>query len=184
MNELENCFNVKTVKEEYTITPAPIPAPTEENPDAVIQPPDVIIPVGTVDLTRVGNEEFYNVVMRTILADLVAVQILILVGLGVDFTSTVEGTLVQSKGLTTFVKKAKAGSAEVEYEQFDLKKDTASSLMSSTSLLDFYKFQAIRKAHSLGCIIDINTDGALAVSLYLDNTVLVPFISIGGCGCR
>lgn len=157
MNELETCFKVSHV---LNVTTGEV----------------------TIDLTRIGDENFYTVLQRSIVADLVCTYILMIAAYGGDFT-TGSGT-VPNEALKTFLKKAKADVTEVEYDQFDLRKDTASKFIGGADMISLYSKSAIRKARTLGCLIDICNDCSLAIEIMLKEPAIVPFIYMGGCcGC-
>lgn len=134
MTELEKCFKVRyrrVVSSELTTL--------EELPE-------------NEEWDNVGDEQFYKAIEKSIVADLAAMQYLFNVMVGK--TNTASST---SGGGATFIKKAKAGSAEVEYDQFK----TASSqafILSNEKLLGKLKGDAERKALQLGCVIDICDD--------------------------
>lgn len=125
---------------------------------------------------RVGDEANYNVMQKSIVADLVAIYVLM-----VAFMETAAGNVsTNTAALQTFLKKAKAGSVEVEYDQFDLKKGTFS--IDTKTMLDKIKGDLMRKARGQGCIFDICDDCSLAWQT--QNTVIPPFGVFGGdCGC-
>lgn len=129
----------------------------------------------TEDLSRIGQEENYSAIQQSIIADLVAVLVLLM-----NASSAAGGSSSSSTG--TFLKKAKAGSVEVEYDQLDSGTINASTI-GSENLLNFYKKAAINKAGQLGCVIEICDDCSFNISL-AGTTDVVPFITFpGDCGC-
>lgn len=125
---------------------------------------------GTVDEDQIGVEANYNMAQRSVIADLVSVYILLLYAV-----ANTQGTSTVTPA-TTFLKRAKAGSAEVEWGQFSIK-DGLSLTMGADALINRYRDSAMRKARNFGCIIDICGDcvGVLQSPL--------PFITVTGCGC-
>ncbi len=132
---------------------------------------------GTIpeDLTRIGHEENYSALQQSILADLVACLILMM-----NLSSSAGGS--SSTGTGTFLKAAKAGSAEVEYDQIDSSK-IYGSVVGKESLLNFYKKGAINKASQLGCVIEICDDCSINVGLAA-TTNIQPFITFHGGDCH
>lgn len=130
---------------------------------------------GTEDWTRVGDEALYTVMQRSIIADLVAIYIIM---------TTMVATTGGSSGtpnLTTYIKKAKAGSVEVEYDQFKVK-DGAMLSIDGKSLLEKLKADIMRKSRTQGCTFDICDDCTIALAG--QNNVAPPFMHFGGgCGC-
>jgi len=156
MNELEPCFKARIVPE-----------------------------TGAVVYSRVGNEEHYSVLQRSVIADIVAMYILLLKATETSGGSTAEGAAAP---LSTFLKKAKAGSVEVEYDQFKLKDSTILAI-GNEDLLGQLKAGAVRKAAQLGCIIDICDDCSINISAGItDSAKILPMITrnwdsgCNGCG--
>ena len=129
------------------------------------------------------NEENYNFVQKSIIADIVCCYIILIKMMG-----NIGGVADRTGGNANiepqkFLKRAEAGSVTVEWEQFDLNK--ASLAMSGEKLLDRYKKNAIRKALTLGCIIDICDDCSLQAKLQIEGN-LMPFKVVSfdnDCGC-
>lgn len=128
----------------------------------------------------VGLEGNYSALQQSIIADLVAVYVLLMQAAGgYDFTSGGGGG---SSAPATYIKKAKAGSAEVEYDQFDTSKSTTSTAIGSKSLLEYFKKNAINKAAQNGCIIEICDDCSLTIQGMAVQPQ--PFIVVTpDCGC-
>lgn len=150
MNELELCFKVTVLAD------------------------------GTIDETRLGDEQYYSVIMKSIIADIVSVYVLLLKGVGSRFDGSTE---TDTGAGARYMSKTKAGSVEVEWDQFDSKKMGATWLLGTQGLIDQYRQSAIRKARTLGCVIDICNDCSIALELMLNPAVAVPFLNIGSCGC-
>lgn len=129
------------------------------------------------DMARVGDEQYYSVMQKQVVADVVAVYILIIQAL-TNAAGTGSGGTAP---LTTYLKMAKAGSAEVAYDQFNINSSVLLSLKAS-DLLDLYKKSAIRKAMKMGCIFDFCEGCSIE---FLNLATPKPFIVIkdGGCGC-
>ena len=127
------------------------------------------------DPTRIGDEQYYNMLEKSLLADLVAIAVLTQRS-GANAASNTTG---DSSGASTgtFLKKAKAGSAEVEYEQFDVSKDKSSEQiqMGTDGLLDRLHADAAHKAKLLGCSLEICSD---CYQKSPDDPVAAPFIII------
>lgn len=131
----------------------------------------------------VGQEGNYTALQQSIIADLVAVYVILMQAAGGwDFTTGLPATTGSAASTTTFLKKAKAGSVEVEYDQFDAGKGAGTTAIGNTSLLNFYKKNAINKAGQSGCIIDICDDCSLNV-MNINMPTINPFIIVNACGC-
>lgn len=117
---------------------------------------------------KIGQEENYTIIMQTIIADVICIFFLMAV-LSSSVTggeSTTEGGGESSQN--TFLKTAKAGSVEVEYEQFDSSKSGGSDAymslkLKAPDLISLYKGDAMSKASSIGCYLNIFDDGTLSV---------------------
>lgn len=129
------------------------------------------------------DEGQYNFVQKSIIADIVCCYIIL-----IKMLSNIGGVADQTGGgggaePQKFLKRAAAGSVNVEWEQFDLNK--ASLAMSGEKLLDRYRQNAIRKALTLGCIIDICDDCSLKAQLQVEGNIM-PFKVVhfsNDCGC-
>ncbi len=106
------------------------------------------------DESRIGNENNYSLAQRVVLADLVSYYIVFRLSVIKTVGDSSDETSVP---LASFLKSAKAGSVDVEFEQIDVKK---SNIMASSvsSMMDLFKKSAIRKARVLGCTIDVCDD--------------------------
>lgn len=110
------------------------------------------------DWSRVGDEDNYNVMERSVIADVVTMYILMM-----TFFATMGGNAgAGTPSLSTYLKKAKAGSTEVEYDQFDIK-GAAMLALDSKSLLEQVKNDINRKARVIGCIFDVCNDCTIAL---------------------
>ena len=120
--------------------------------------------------------------MKAIVADIVSMYIIVL-----KATETSAGdadTGVQ--GQTTFMSKVKAGSVEIEYDQFKLKDSTIMSV-DTEALLNTFKSNAIRKAAQLGCIIDVCADCSVQLIETIMNSAAIPAMRVArwdDCGCK
>lgn len=118
--------------------------------------------------SHIGNEQYYSILQRSIIADLVAMSVL-----NIQIMANMTGS--SSSGVTAgeakFLKSAKAGSVDVEWEQFDV--DT-SLVLSGEKLMDSFIKSAIRKARNLDCMIDICEDCGLSIASMLqgDSAIL------------
>ncbi|CAB4185081.1 hypothetical protein UFOVP1492_123 [uncultured Caudovirales phage] len=136
---------------------------------------------GSVNVDRVGDEENYSVSQKSIIADLVAV--FCAMAKAAAFVGGDAQSPVPVLPQTTYINKVKAGTVEVSYDQFTVK-DSATLSLSSDAMIGALKSAAMRKARTLGCIIDICEDCSLAVQLY--TPTLKPFVIIQdceSCGC-
>lgn len=128
------------------------------------------------DPTHVGDEQYYSIAQLAVVADLIAVYILLVfMTLNIGGLGTMGGSTPTPAALTTFLKRTKAGSVEAEWEAFDVK-STTGMVIGGDKLLAVYKASAMRKARNLGCIIDICEDCSLAVSCVLDQFRPADFI--------
>lgn len=131
--------------------------------------------VGVDNPDHIGDDQYYTVEMESIIADLVTVYILLLVSAqnaqGSSSSSSSSGSGVR------FMKKAKAGTAEVEWGELDIKK-SGSLNIGGAGLIQKYEESAARKARNMGCIIDICTD-----CVGLANNPSLPFVVVSDCGC-
>lgn len=100
---------------------------------------------------EVGQEGNYSVAEQSLIADLVSVSLIQNIG------ST---ALSDDSSAGTFVSKAGAGSAQVEFEQIDQRK--GSTNLGYTDLMGRLMKSAINKGLKLGCIVSY-TDGVLDV---------------------
>jgi len=136
-----------------------------------------------VEPEDIGDEAKYTVLQKSIIADIVSVYILI-----IQMVANAGGVSSSSETVTPGDKKvltsATAGSVSVEWSQFN-SKSGASLNMSGGDLLMKYKKSAIRKARTLGCLIDICDDCSIAVEIMMGYSA-APFIVVagGGCGCK
>lgn len=121
---------------------------------------------------KIGIESNYSILQQSVIADLTCLQILMIAAIETTGGNATDG----SEALTTFLKKAKAGSVEVEFGPIDLK-NNATLAMSAETYFKFFKRNAINKASQLGCLIDI-TDEA-SIMFLVDNTIRKPFIVVG-----
>lgn len=109
-------------------------------------------------LANVGDEDFYTTLEKSITADMVCMQWLFSYAIS-------QSSSITTTSAPTFVKKAKAGSAEVEYDKADSK--TLPFLIDVEKTMGKFKADAQRKALSLGCAIDICDD--CTFKAYLSN---------------
>lgn len=126
---------------------------------------------GTIDDSQIGDEVNYTYLQRSIIADIVSCLILMTISTAMTASGSGEtaGTTASSSsssGGAIFLKKAKAGSAEVEYDQVDASK-AATLAMNGASLLASFKSGASRKMMAeYGCLLDICDDCTLAVEAF------------------
>lgn len=120
----------------------------------------------TPPTTHIGDEQYYTLTQMTIVADLICCYILLI------FMAQNSGginTFGSGAGapIGKFLKRTKAGSVEAEWEAIDIK-SSVGMYIGGDKLLAMYKQSAIRKAYSIGCIIDICDSCTLLVSCALD----------------
>lgn len=126
----------------------------------------------------VGQEGNYSTLQQSIIADIVTVYtIMMQAGGGWDFATGAAGGAAST---ATYLSKAKAGAVEVEYDQFKGTGGSVETMVGGTSLLNFYKKNAVNKASQLGCIIDICDDCSMT-AMTMNQPVVTPFIVMGGC---
>lgn len=121
---------------------------------------------------QVGNEANYSFAEKSLLADVVAVQLLMNQSIK-NIYGTV-GNVTDVNAVDKFVKSAGAGSAKVEFEQVDNKK-SSSKVLGLDTLIDMYRSAAVRKGHKLGCDLVFLENGGLEISCGSCDPVFVPF---------
>lgn len=148
-----------------------------------------LIDEGNTGATLVGDEQYYSIAQRVVIADLVSCYILMVKALaetgGTSDTSSI-GTGVTTPASNKELVETTAGSVGVKWSKFDLTKD-AGLKTNADKLLAMYKASAIRKAKALGCIIDICGDCEISVVNDQSNFLTKPFIVYtggGDCGCQ
>lgn len=157
MEELEPCFKVSQVDWNNTQEIIGETAP----PWPMVPSPD-----------KVGHEEFYTVTMMALIADLVAVNVLVWISAN---NANGDGS---PAGNGTFLKRAKADVVEVEWA---IAQGAATLSMDAGKLLEYYRSAAQRKAVRLGCSIEVCDPCAEATLL---TTGPLPFIVVKDCGCH
>lgn len=123
----------------------------------------------------IGKEEKYSTLQKSIIADLDSLYILI-----TQAAIAAGGTAGSGASNGKFLKRVKADVVESEWEQFDVTKGITFAI-SPTQMQDFFKKQAITKAASLGCLLDV-TDDALVAYIQSMSTPK-PFITFQSSGC-
>lgn len=125
--------------------------------------------------SNIGKEEKYEPIQRIIIADLTSCYIIMYLR---ALRSFGDGDIKEEFEMPTYLKRAKAGSVEVEWDKavsggfdnYDL-----------DALYDQLRNSAIRKAFNIGCIIEW-TDELLAMEM--DRQVPLPLkVFNSGCGC-
>lgn len=138
-------------------------------------------PCFKVEDDAIGNEKNYTVIMQAIIADVICIFMLmsvmsgsLTIGNESSITEGGDGSVTQEK---TFLKSAKAGSVEVEYEEYssDSGAGGASSAYVNIKLkaqeqIALLKSDAISKASILGCYLNIFDDGSLSVGCSCSST--------------
>ena len=130
--------------------------------------------IGKDDETKIGVESNYTILMQSMIADLVTLQILLVSAM----EATAGNAATETEALNTFLKRAKAGSVEVEFGPFSLK-DNATLAMSGEQFFKYYKKSAINKAAQIGCSIDICDD--CSIKYIEDSYIAKPFIVMSNC---
>lgn len=123
---------------------------------------------------NLGDEDYYSPAQKQVIASIVAAYVL--------YTQVLTNMQASqsSSPLATYISKAKAGSAEVEYDQLDASKSLIMN-MSAKDALGFYQKDAIRKAAKLGCIFDFCDD--CTMQFFEKANPVKPFIVINDCDC-
>ena len=156
MSEIEKCLKVRYRAIESSVIVDKDPLAENENMD------------------NVGNEAFYRPIEKSLIADLVAMQWLF--RKPVEYIQSTAGT---SGG--TFIKKAKAGSAEVEYDKQDAKNIPLS--INVKDMMAKFKADATRKALTLGCILDIADDLTFQAFLQNPDSFTIPSFIVVRSNC-
>lgn len=113
--------------------------------------------------SNIGDESKYKLSQLVVVADLVAVYLLLkFMALNSGGVGTLGGSS-PTPAVTKFLKKTKAGSVEVEWDAVNFK-DSVGMYTNGDALVKLYRSSAIRKALNLGCVIDITEEGGLSVS--------------------
>ncbi len=130
---------------------------------------------GTEDETRIGNELYYSIPQKSIIADIVSM--LLLRRLAVyNVAGTSEQTTTQTPVGNKYIKTAEAGSVSVSYDLLKID-NTAYVALDTPRLLDILKSDIVRKLSKLGCIYDITESCELVACI--NNTELPLFITSG-----
>lgn len=126
-----------------------------------------------IEEDKIGNEKNYTIIMQAIIADVICIFMLMSVMSGALSVGNEEKTDTGSGGTGqtgTFLKSAKAGSVEVEYAEYSSGSGSSSSSSSYMSLklkapeqIAMLKSDAMSKAGSIGCYLNIFDDGSLSV---------------------
>lgn len=106
----------------------------------------------TIDLARIGDEQYYSVLQRSLIADIVCIYMLEKISLQISSGLDDNGLPINA---STFLSKAKAGSVEVEYTQFDTKKGGSSLSTTVSEALKGFRQSAFQKGIQAGCLLDV-----------------------------
>lgn len=109
----------------------------------------------TIDLTRIGDEQYYSVLQKSLIAEIVCIYMLEKIALQVSSGLDENGLPINAG---TFLSKAKAGSVEVEYTQFDTKKGASSLSTTLNDSIKAFRESAFQKGLQAGCLLDICND--------------------------
>lgn len=120
----------------------------------------------------IGNESLYTYPQLSLVADLVGLRFLL--------SQSITNTSASGSSASTYLKKAKAGSAETE---FGLVGSSSSGItMNVTDMWDKLSSSAISKGANMGCIFDVCSDCSVkAVSCDLLDASILPFVTGGNC---
>ncbi len=140
MYEMENCFKVSLLED------------------------------GTYDNSRIGQEMYYNIPQKSVIADILSMQLLMTQAIKLSGGYYENGEHIEPS--TTFIKEAEAGSVSVTYEQFDVEKKAVIA-MDTNTIYNNFKGGVVRKLSVFGCMYVVGEDGCLHVC-NSDNDVL-PF---------
>lgn len=135
----------------------------------------------TVEETdRVADEQYYKVAQKTLIADLVSLYILMQFATGVNPVSASGGT-GGTTSANTYLKKAVAGSVQVEYDIASSGSTSYDKLKIDASvLLTMYKKRVSDKAAMFGCYLSVCED-CMSNNM---GTGGLPFIVVSSCnGC-
>lgn len=120
---------------------------------------------------RVGVETYYSVFQKSIISDILATNIL--VNKAISNVGGNNQTLPIEEVETTYLKKVKAGSVEVEYDQVSLK-DKMILAMDTSAMIARYREDAKRKLASIKCIYDttdlMNSDVSHISMIFKNNS--------------
>lgn len=165
MTELEKCFKVR-----YRSMVANVLTELERLPE-------------NEKFENIGDEQFYKILEKSIVADLVCMQWLFKKAMELAATigtnSTGTGTDAPP---ATIIKKAEAGSANVEFMPLETK--NVPMLLNIQNLMSGFKASAERKALTLGCVIDINDDMVFRAYLNNPDKFINPNFLIVRSGCQ
>jgi hypothetical protein len=101
-----------------------------------------------LDDTRVGVEANYTYPQLSLIADIVAYMALV----RLSTEGLITDPTVTQNGLQKFIAKAKAGSADIEWEQYDYQKlNGGASIVSIPKLMEIMKNSALSKMKNIGC---------------------------------
>jgi hypothetical protein len=137
------------------------------------------------DWDRVGVQANYNPAQVSLVGSFSAMRYLY--RHITDFSQSITTSLVGDSG-GRMISKAKAGSAEVEYDQRDIRNNPI--ILSGEKLMNELKSEVMRKGRNLGCIIDITEDNTWKI-ITENNLSAFPLMIIGidhanppcyGCG--
>lgn len=131
-----------------------------------------INPMAGKEEAEIGIETNYTLAEKSFMADIVAIAVVRVIAAGKSGGTT--GTGAETP-VQTFLKAAKAGSVEVEYDQFTLK-DTYGFGTNTHDLLTRLKSDADRKARTLGWSYDLSDPIQMVISTALP--VNIPFMVV------
>jgi len=128
---------------------------------------------GILDNSRIGQEMYYNIPQKSVVADMLAVRLLVQQSIK-SSSGYVDETGAAVASEKTFIKEGMAGSAKVVFDQFDVNTQAVSSL-AMTSTLSNLQSEVVRKLRAFGCDYKIADDGLLYAN-DTDDISLIPRI--------
>lgn len=114
-----------------------------------------------IDEADIGNEDLYSINMRAIIADVICVYLLSTMSTNILAMNSINESEHLDIEKTKYIKTAKAGNVEVEYDQFDKSKNRVkidTLLIKLEALINLYTSDAKTKAAAYGCTISLFDD--------------------------
>lgn len=120
---------------------------------------DADVPAGSP--SKVGDENFYSIPQRSLIADILACMVLL-----TTFAENMQGNAITGATAQKFLSEVVAGSVTAKWEPYKVK-DAAAIVTSGERLYNTYYNSAQRKAYKLGCLLDL-TGNSVLVELFYD----------------
>ena len=116
-----------------------------------------ILEDGAIDESRIGQEIYYSVIQKSIIADILALYMLRRLAVmnvgGNNQTAVGSEVAPQSK----YLKSTKAGSVSVEYAMIEID-NSAFIALDTPRLIEMLKSDINRKSYKVGCVFEITED--------------------------